>query len=186
MPTGRNGRRGAGADKTPTPPPHAGTTGTAHDTAPAPPPRRGRVQGGAGQRATRTQTPPTRPTAQAHRRATPAGGNILIIGLGGAPKPAPATSRPARKGPDRPTHPPRTELGGGAEHKHRPSDRRPRSTAGGTPPSGPRTRPRHQRTRRGPVTRQSEAAPGIQSRKPPQLLFSRYDSTRIPTAYRRV
>lgn len=109
MPTGRHGRSGGGGPRTPNPQPHTQAPPASHDTAPAPPtthrprPRRGRTEGHAD------ATAPTRPGAPAHRRATPAGGNISIIGLGDAQKPA-----------QRPATPPSRPKEGGATHQPAP------------------------------------------------------------------
>ena len=117
-----------------------GPTTTTH-----PPPQHRRVPhwGPGGGQNERGKTPPPAQRTQ-KQTGTPAGGNISITGWAATqrqrrrerhrPAPrkregpktsphhsglgkrdAPATGRPARKGPDRPTTPPRAVLGGGAE-----------------------------------------------------------------------
>lgn len=152
---GPSGHRGRGPTTTTHPPP---TTQT-------------RAPLGAGRRAERARQNPTPGPRTQKQTGTPAGGKYFNNGLGGNPKAtqrgatppaprkregpktsphhsglgkrdAPATGRPARKGPDRPTTPPRAVLGGGAEDTEPAKGTRlAPATSGATPRPGRKEQP---------------------------------------------
>lgn len=122
----------------------AATGGGGRRPPPPPPTTQTRAPLGAGRKAERARQNATPGPRTQKQTGTPAGRKIIITGWAATqrqrrrarhrPAPrkgegpntsphhsglgkrdAPATSRPARKGPDRPTNPPRAVLGGGAE-----------------------------------------------------------------------
>ena len=128
VPSGGPAATGGGGRRPPPPPPqhrrvpHWGPGGGQNERGKTPPPaQRTQKQTGtpAGRKIQITGWAATqRQRRRARHRPAPRkreGPNTSPHHSGLGKRDAPATSRPARKGPDRPTNPPRAELGGGAE-----------------------------------------------------------------------